>query len=548
MGSHYRFIPRYNWPKWPIIPLFIAIIAMEINSLQQFCLSRLTFITPHLPNSLNNRFRQPLGAGDHIINSNDYTENAWNVLSKLGDISSKYQSAYVEADTLLLGLLDDEKDSICMRALESIPVDTEKLKEDLETHLKRQPKMSGGFEQKVLGRILQNVLGTSKRIKAEFGDDYISVEHLLLAIAAEDTKFMRPWLSRNKISVDRLKKAIQQIRGKRKITTKNPELSMRALEKFSRDLTAMARAGKLDPVIGRDKEIRRTIEILSRRTKNNPVLLGDPGVGKTAIVEGLATRIISGDVPDSLRDRRIISLDLASLVAGNRASNLGTQYRGEFEERLKAILKEVEYSQGEIVLFIDEIHTVVGAGDAQGAIDAGNMLKPMLARGELRCIGATTVQEYRQRIEKDKALERRFQPVMVDQPSVEETISILRGLRERYEVHHGVRILDSTIIQAAQLSDRYISDRFLPDKAIDLIDEAAARLKIQLSSKPIQLDHIERRLLQLEMEKISIETDQNQRGKSSQFLFSGSAEVDPSRLSAISVTMEKLTKERVTSN
>ncbi|EKX72449.1 conserved hypothetical protein [Theileria equi strain WA] len=336
----------------------------------------------------------------------------------------------------------------------------------------KQPRMTGGFgEQKVLGRILQNVL--TGCYKSELG---------------------------HKITFEKLRKAVDSVRGKRKVTSKNPELAFKALEKYSRDLTAMARAGKLDPVIGRDNEIRRAIEILSRRTKNNPVLLGDPGVGKTAIVEGLANRIVSGDVPDSLKDRRVISIDLTSIVAG-------TYNRGDFEERLKAILKEVQDAQGEIVMFIDEIHTVVGAGDAQGALDAGNMLKPMLARGELRCIGATTLQEYRQRIEKDKALERRFQPIYVDQPSVEDTISILRGLREKYEVHHGVRILDSTLVQAARLSDRYISERHLPDKAIDLVDEAAACLKIQLSSKPPQLGDIEIKLLRLEMEKVSMSRD-----------------------------------------
>lgn len=359
--------------------------------------------------------------------------------------------------------------------------------------------MPSGFgEQKILGRTLQTVLSTSKRLKKEFNDEYISIEHLLLSIISEDSKFTRPWLLKYNVNYEKVKKAVEKIRGKKKVTSKTPEMTYQALEKYSRDLTALARAGKLDPVIGRDNEIRRAIQILSRRTKNNPILLGDPGVGKTAIVEGLAIKIVQGDVPDSLKGRKLVSLDMSSLIAG-------AKYRGDFEERLKSILKEVQDAEGQVVMFIDEIHTVVGAGAvAEGALDAGNILKPMLARGELRCIGATTVSEYRQFIEKDKALERRFQQILVEQPSVDETISILRGLKERYEVHHGVRILDSALVQAAVLSDRYISYRFLPDKAIDLIDEAASNLKIQLSSKPIQLENIEKQLIQLEMEKISI--------------------------------------------
>eukprot|EP00371_Babesia_bovis_P001286 XP_001609933.1 ClpB [Babesia bovis T2Bo] len=443
-----------------------------------------------------------LGSGNgHTLDSEDFTDKAWEAVSSLAEVANKYKSSFVEADMLLLNILNLGEESTCHKILATAGVDIDKMREELEAHLSKQPRMSGGFgDQKVLGRTLQNVLTVTRRIKSEYNDHFISVEHLLLALACEDTKFTKPWLTKHKVGYDKLKRAVESVRGKRKVTSKNPEMLFGVLEKYSKDLTMMARSGKLDPVIGRDNEIRRTVEILSRRTKNNPILLGDPGVGKTAIAEGLANRIVSGDVPDSLKNTRVISLDLASMLAGS-------QYRGEFEERLKNILKEVQDSQGEIIMFIDEIHTVVGAGDAQGAMDAGNILKPMLARGELRCIGATTLQEYRQRIEKDKALERRFQPVYVDQPSVEETISILRGLRERYEVHHGVRILDSALVEAAQLSDRYITDRFLPDKAIDLVDEAAARLKIQLSSKPIQLDGLERRLIQLEMERISISSD-----------------------------------------
>ncbi|UKJ89475.2 molecular chaperone ClpB [Theileria orientalis] len=455
---------------------------------------------------IKHNFSLRMMGGGHTLNSEDYTDKAWEAISSLTEIANQFDSSYVEGDMLLYALLNSEEDSIVHKILQSSGVDTAQMKKDLEAHLRKQIRMSGSFgDRKILGRILENVLTISKRYRSEFGDDFISVEHLLLGLAAEDSKFTRPWLSKNKVTFEKLRNAVNTVRGKRKVTSRNPEQSFKQLSKYSKDLTAMARSGKLDPVIGRDNEIRRTIEILSRRTKNNPVLLGDPGVGKTAIAEGLANRIVSGDVPDSLKDRRVLSLDLASIVAG-------TMYRGEFEERLKEILKEVENSQGEIVMFIDEIHTVVGAGDSQGSLDASNILKPLLARGELRCIGATTLQEYRQKIEKDKALERRFQPVYVDQPSVEETISILRGLRERYEVHHGVRILDSTLIQAAQLSDRYISDRFLPDKAIDLVDEAAARLKIQLSSKPLQLDAIERKLLQLEMERISITNDEGDVG------------------------------------
>ncbi|BAM42356.1 molecular chaperone ClpB [Theileria orientalis strain Shintoku] len=455
---------------------------------------------------IKHNFSLRMMGGGHTLNSEDYTDKAWEAISSLTEIANQFDSSYVEGDMLLYALLNSEEDSIVHKILQTSGVDTAQMKKDLEAHLRKQIRMSGSFgDRKILGRILENVLTISKRYRSEFGDDFISVEHLLLGLAAEDSKFTRPWLSKNKVTFEKLRNAVNTVRGKRKVTSRNPEQSFKQLSKYSKDLTAMARSGKLDPVIGRDNEIRRTIEILSRRTKNNPVLLGDPGVGKTAIAEGLANRIVSGDVPDSLKDRRVLSLDLASIVAG-------TMYRGEFEERLKEILKEVENSQGEIVMFIDEIHTVVGAGDSQGSLDASNILKPLLARGELRCIGATTLQEYRQKIEKDKALERRFQPVYVDQPSVEETISILRGLRERYEVHHGVRILDSTLIQAAQLSDRYISDRFLPDKAIDLVDEAAARLKIQLSSKPLQLDAIERKLLQLEMERISITNDEGDVG------------------------------------
>lgn len=474
---------------------------------------------------LSARWNHPLRMSDeeYTINSDDYTEKAWEAITTLNKIGEKYESAYVEAEMLLLALLNDGPEGLAQRILKESGIDTDLLIQEIDEYLKKQPKMPSGFgEQKILGRTLQSVLGTSKRLKKEFHDEYISIEHLLLGIVAEDSKFTRPWLLKYNVNYEKVKKATERVRGKKKVTSKTPELTYQALEKYSRDLTALARAGKLDPVIGRDTEIRRAIQILSRRTKNNPILLGDPGVGKTAIVEGLAIKIVQGDVPDSLKGRKLVSLDLSSLIAG-------AKYRGDFEERLKAILKEVQDAEGQVVMFIDEIHTVVGAGAvAEGALDAGNILKPMLARGELRCIGATTVSEYRQFIEKDKALERRFQQILVEQPSVDEAISILRGLKERYEVHHGVRILDSALIQAAVLSDRYISYRFLPDKAIDLIDEAASNLKIQLSSKPIQLDNIEKQLVQLEMEKISILGDSPPRGGGSFSTVSSSSKDDDS--------------------
>ena len=351
-----------------------------------------------------------------------------------------------------------------------------------------------------MANTLQKVLDEAFKERDKMRDTYVSVEHLLLGLVTHDSRFLKPALTKQGVTEAKIREAISAIRGNNIVTTRTPEAAYEALEKYSRDLTQAAKEGKLDPVIGRDEEIRRTIQILSRRTKNNPILLGEPGVGKTAIAEGLAQRIVSGDVPEPLKKRRLVSLDMGALIAG-------AKYRGEFEERLKAVLKEVTESNGQVIMFIDEIHTVVGAGATSGAMDASNLLKPMLARGELRCIGATTLAEYKQYIEKDKALERRFQQVMVEQPSVEDTIAILRGLKERYEVHHGVRIRDSALVAAAQLSHRYISDRFLPDKAIDLVDEAAAKLNIEVTSKPQAVDVIDRKLIQLEMAKISLENE-----------------------------------------
>jgi ATP-dependent Clp protease ATP-binding subunit ClpB len=392
-----------------------------------------------------------------------------------------------------------EQDGLASSVLTKLDVNVQQVRERTDEFIRKQPKVSGSSTSMYLGRSLDALLDRADGYRKQFTDEFISVEHLLLGYAKDD-RFGKSLFTEFRLDEAKLRTAIDQIRGSQKVTDQNPEGKYESLEKYGRDLTQFAREGKLDPVIGRDDEIRRTIQILSRRTKNNPVLIGEPGVGKTAIAEGLAQRIVSGDVPESLRDRKLIALDMGALIAG-------AKYRGEFEERLKAVLKEVTESRGQLVLFIDEIHTVVGAGATQGAMDAGNLLKPMLARGELRCIGATTLDEYRKYIEKDAALERRFQQVYVDQPSVEDSISILRGLRERYELHHGVNISDNALIAAATLSARYIADRFLPDKAIDLIDEAAAKLKMEKTSKPEELDEVDRKILQLEMERLSLQKE-----------------------------------------
>ncbi|QSV53919.1 MAG: ATP-dependent chaperone ClpB [Dolichospermum sp. UKL201] len=430
-------------------------------------------------------------------NPDQFTEKAWEAIAHTPDVAKQYQQQQLESEHLMKGLLEQE--GLASAIFTKAGTNLQKVRDRTEQFIQRQPKVSGTSASVYLGRSLDTLLDRAEKYRQEFKDEFISIEHLLLAYAKDD-RFGKSLLQEFGLDENKLKNIIKEIRGKQKVTDQNPEGKYQSLEKYGRDLTEAARKGQLDPVIGRDDEIRRTVQILSRRTKNNPVLIGEPGVGKTAIAEGLAQRIVAGDVPQSLKDRKLISLDMGALIAG-------AKFRGEFEERLKAVLKEVTESGGNIVLFIDEIHTVVGAGASQGAMDAGNLLKPMLARGELRCIGATTLDEYRKYLEKDAALERRFQQVYVDQPNVQDTISILRGLKERYEVHHGVRISDSSLVAAATLSNRYISDRFLPDKAIDLVDEAAARLKMEITSKPEELDEIDRKILQLEMEKLSLQKE-----------------------------------------
>ncbi|MCL2485310.1 MAG: ATP-dependent chaperone ClpB [Endomicrobia bacterium] len=439
------------------------------------------------------------------MNLNKFTIKSQEALADAQNIATDYGNQEISAEHLLLALVRQNEGTVKAIIMKSAATGQEELvianiTSDLLSEIDKKPKVSGGnlYLSSVLNKILSNAEKVSKNLK----DDYVSTEHILIAIADETSEVCSKILKKYGLTKDSILKILVIIRGDQKVRDQNPEDKYQALEKYGRDLTELAKRGKLDPVIGRDEEIRRCVQVLSRRTKNNPVIIGEPGVGKTAIVEGLANRIVSGDIPESLKDKKVIALDMGALIAG-------AKYRGEFEDRLKAVLKEIQSANGRIILFIDELHTIVGAGASEGAVDAANMLKPMLARGELKLVGATTLDEYRKYIEKDAALERRFQPVYAGEPSVEDTIAILRGIKERYEVHHGVKIKDSALVAAATLSARYISDRFLPDKAIDLVDESASRLRIEIDSMPSELDAVERRLRQLEIEKQAVkkETD-----------------------------------------
>jgi ATP-dependent Clp protease ATP-binding subunit ClpB len=434
------------------------------------------------------------------FNFNKLTLKSQEALQTAQEIATNYSNQVVEPEHLLAALVQD-KEGIASSLLHKVGVNKDLLQIRIGEMLESLPKVSGaGVGNLAISRDLSEVLEGASKEAADIKDDYVSVEHLILAMCNNKNSKVGEFFKENDVTKENILKVLKEIRGSGRVTGQNPEETFQALEKYGRNLNDLANRGKLDPVIGREEEIRRVLQVLSRRTKNNPILIGEPGVGKTAIAEGLAIRIVQGDVPENLKDKYIVALDMGALIAG-------AQYRGQFEERLKAVLKEVQDSGGKVIMFIDEIHTVVGAGATAGSMDASNLLKPALARGDLRCIGATTIDEYRKYIEKDPALERRFQPVLILEPDIVDTISILRGLKEKYEVHHGVRITDGAIVAAAQLSDRYISDRFLPDKAIDLIDEAASKLRIEIDSMPEELDALERKIKQLEIEKEALKRE-----------------------------------------